>query len=71
MNDATTKQTTLTVGLDVGDRYVQVRVLDAAAMKEPVAFHTSPGKRLAARDGIIALNLPPYAMGFLDEGSHS
>ena len=28
MNDATTKETTLTVGLDVGDRHVQVCVLD-------------------------------------------
>jgi transposase len=30
MNDAITKETTLTVGLDVGDRYVQVCVLDEA-----------------------------------------
>lgn len=30
MDDATTKETTLTVGLDVGDRYVQVCVLDEA-----------------------------------------
>ena len=30
MNDAITKETTLTVGLDVGDRYVQVCVLDDA-----------------------------------------
>ena len=30
MNDATTKKTTLTVGLDVGDRHIQVCVLDEA-----------------------------------------
>ena len=30
MNDAITKETTLTVGLDVGDRYVRVCVLDDA-----------------------------------------
>jgi predicted NBD/HSP70 family sugar kinase len=30
MTDAATKETTLAVGLDVGDRYVQVCVLDEA-----------------------------------------
>ena len=30
MNDAITSETRLTVGLDVGDRYVQVCVLDQA-----------------------------------------
>ena len=30
MNDAITKETTLTVGLDLGDRHVQVCVLDEA-----------------------------------------
>ena len=30
MNDAITKETTLTVGLDLGDRYIQVCVLDEA-----------------------------------------
>jgi transposase len=30
MDDAITKETTLTVGLDVGDRYVQVCVVDGA-----------------------------------------
>jgi len=28
MNDATTEAPTLTVGLDLGDRYIQVCVLD-------------------------------------------
>ena len=30
MNDATTKEPTLTVGLDLGDRYIQVCILDEA-----------------------------------------
>ena len=45
MNDATTKQTTLTVGLDVGDRYVQVCVLDEAG--EVVEESRLPNKRAA------------------------
>ncbi|MHB9114874.1 MAG: hypothetical protein ACYC6T_09845 [Thermoleophilia bacterium] len=30
MNDAITKQTTMTVGLDLGDRYIHVCILDEA-----------------------------------------
>jgi transposase len=45
MDDATTKQTTLTVGLDVGDRYVQVCVLDGAG--EIVEESRLPNKRAA------------------------
>ena len=45
MNDATTKQTTLTVGLDVGDRYVHVCVLDQAG--EVVEESRLPNKRAA------------------------
>ena len=45
MNDAITKETTLTVGLDVGDRYVQVCVLDEAG--EVVEESRLPNKRAA------------------------
>jgi transposase len=45
MNDAITKETTLTVGLDVGDRHVQVCVLDEAG--EVVEESRLPTKAVA------------------------
>ena len=49
MNDATTKETTLTVGLDVGDRYVQVCVLDEAGevVEESRLLEQAGGARAA------------------------
>lgn len=45
MSDAITKETTLTVGLDLGDRYIQVCVLDEAG--EVVEEARIPNKRAA------------------------
>ena len=47
-----------------------VRVLDAAnaeaAMQAPEAFRAATGRRMAAADGALTLDLPPYAVARLD-----
>ena len=66
MNDATTKKTTLTVGLDVGDRYVQVCVLDEAGeVVEESRLLTKPAaleRRFAQSDPLRIV---------LEAGTHS
>ncbi len=66
MHDATTKKTTLTVGLDVGDRYVQVCVLDEAG--EVVEESRLPNK-LAALERRFAQSDPLRIV--LEAGTHS
>ena len=66
MNDATTKETTLTVGLDVGDRYVQVCVLDEAG--EVVEESRLPNKPAALERRFAASD--PLRM-VLEAGTHS
>ena len=49
---------------------LEVRVLDAAnaeaAMQAPEAFRAAAGQRMAAADGALTLELPPYAVARLD-----
>ncbi len=49
---------------------LEVRVLDAAnaeaAMQTPEAFRAAAGRRMAAADGVLMLDLPPYAVARLD-----
>ena len=66
MNDAITKETTLTVGLDVGDRYVQVCVLDEAG--EVVEESRLPAKRAALERRFAACD--PLRI-VLEAGTHS
>jgi transposase len=66
MNDATTKETTLTVGLDVGDRYVQVCVLDGAG--EVVEESRLPTKRAALERRFAASDSLRIV---LEAGTHS
>jgi D-apionolactonase len=47
----------------------QVRVLDFAAMQATLALHPQSSSRVAARNGFITLNLPPYAIAFQEEGT--
>jgi transposase len=66
MSDAITKETTLTVGLDVGDRYVQVCVLDAAG--EIVEESRLPTKAAALERRFSGIE--PVRM-VLEAGTHS
>ena len=49
---------------------LDVRVLDAAnaeaAMQTPETFRAAVGQRMAAVDGALTLDLPPYAVARLD-----
>jgi transposase len=66
MNDAITKETTLTVGLDVGDRYVQVCVLDETG--EVVEESRLPTKAAALERRFA--HCDPLRM-VLEAGTHS
>ena len=66
MNDAITKETTLTVGLDVGDRYVQVCVLDEAG--EVVEESRLPTKAAALERRLAASERMRVV---LEAGTHS
>ena len=66
MNDATTKETRLTVGLDVGDRYVQVCVLDETG--EVVEESRLPTKAAALERRFA--DCDPLRM-VLEAGTHS
>jgi transposase len=66
MNDAITKETTLTVGLDVGDRYVQVCVLDEAGnILEESRLPTKPAALERRFSGSEPLRM------VLEAGTHS
>lgn len=66
MNDAITKETTLTVGLDLGDRYIQVCVLDEAGeIVEESRLPTKP----AALKRRFSLGEPLRMV--LEAGTHS
>jgi transposase len=66
MNDAITRETTLTVGLDVGDRYVQVCVLDEAG--EVVEESRLPTKAAALERRFAASDRMRMV---LEAGAHS
>jgi transposase len=66
MHDATTTETALTVGLDVGDRYVQVCVLDEAG--EVVEESRLPTKRAALERRFAARDRMRIV---LEAGTHS
>ena len=66
MNDAITKETTLTVGLDLGDRSIQVCVLDETG--EIVEESRLPNKR-AALEGRFGACHPLRVV--LEAGTHS